>query len=217
MASRPQDWERTQADVESIDWLGQTTLLRDVPARRNKETGAVLVNVDDMIKTRHRLWLSEMGVEEPRDFLTLLILYARPGWFRGGEVSNKFKLNKMLFYQWKKFEAEGLSDAIVHDEFICGRAGPIPGHLKDDLTRLARAGWLDVEWSAGPGTSTVTKLTAKGTQVAETLWLSSPEFIRSITQAVKDELFPLDSKTIKEWFHRRFPEYRRTYTQLDQE
>ena len=112
-----QDWIETTVDVKSIDWKGKPVLLRQVPAVKHVQTGRIRVYPADVAKAEIRL-LTRLRDLEPRDASLLLILYAKPGTFKEGEVLFKYHLNKMLFYLWKEMEAQTLGDTFPKDNFI---------------------------------------------------------------------------------------------------
>jgi hypothetical protein len=62
--------------------------------------------------------------------------------FKGKEIKEKYKFNKMLFYFWKNLEKQGFGDSYIIDEFVSGRAGPIPKNLKESMIRLEKKGGL---------------------------------------------------------------------------
>lgn len=210
------EWEPVTIETESIDWLGNPITLRDVRAERNKETGRILVDPTELTRVEMEQLASELRLEG-RDLPFLLICYASPGPFQPGYVHHKSRLNKMLFHVWKRLELKGLGEALPHDEFGRGRAGPIPRHLKEDMKRLEGKDLLAVQWGRRPGESTISQLTEEGLQLGRELWKRVPGDFIEIAHQVKEELFPLDSKTIKDDVHRDFPEYRATYVEEDRE
>jgi len=212
----PGKWVNTTTEVRTIDPGGHPLLLKNVPAERNTTTGAVRVNPEDVARAEIEQLAGRHGIEG-RHLPLLLMLYAKPGPFKEGSVETKYKLNKMLFYQWKKLEASGLGESYPKDDFRSARAGPVPIHLKDDLRALDKAGLATVQWSDHPGASTHVELTAAGLEAAKRLWDDVPEIYREATTSVKEELFPLTPTTIKRKVHEEFPELRRVYLEIDAE
>jgi hypothetical protein len=155
-----------------------------------------------------------------RDIPLLLTLYTKPPrLFKEGKTFARYHLNKTLFYIWKALEKKGIANAFPRDEFGAARAGPVPIHLKEDTERLENMGLVTVQshqWGEGPNkTSILTRLTDKGADLCTRLAESVGEpFISTIVRE-KQDLFVLDPETIKERVHRDFPEYRKTYTDLD--
>lgn len=210
-------WVRTTTEVETVDFKGEPLVLRDVPAERNEKTGAIRVDPDDVARSEIEEIASRHSVVG-RQLPLLLMLFAKPGPFSGGSVNTKYKLNKMLFYQWKRLGEQGLGESYPKDEFRSARAGPVPIHLRDDLKALEAAGLAAVQWSERkPGVSTRVELTPKGMELARRLWFDVPEIYRDATMSVKVELFPLDPETIKAKVHEEYPKLRRTYVEVDAE
>lgn len=209
-------WVRTATEVKTIDSKGLPLLLKDVPAEKNEATGALRVNPEDVAKAEIEQIAGRQTIEG-RHLPLLLMLVAKPGPFKEGAVESKYKLNKMLFYQWKRLANDGLGDSFPRDDFKSARAGPVPIHLKEDLRALEKAGLVTVKWSNHPGASTHVELTAKGLEAAKRLWDEVPGIYRDATVAVKEELFPLTPQTIKEKVHNEFPELVRVYVEVDAE
>ncbi len=213
-------WETTKVDLKTVNWKGQTIHLKNVPALRNKKTGKLYVYPSDVAKMEIKK-LAEKYDLEPRDVSLLLMLFAKPGPFQKGKVSYKYHLNKMLFYQWKEMQKQGLEDAFYHDEFEAAPRGPVPKNLSDDLKRLQEKGIVSLsykKWGKGPKEcSLITTLTSKGAKIAAKLASEIPEPLKEVTIEVKKKLFPLDPLTIREKVHREFPEYKKSYTELDRD
>jgi hypothetical protein len=86
---------------------------------------------------------------------------------------------------------------------------------------MKQQGLVDLKWtkwSEGDMQKSLTiMLTDKGKEVANSLWNKIPELFLKVTLKVKERIFPLDPKTIRERVHREYPEYRSSYTELDTE
>jgi hypothetical protein len=213
--------DTTVSDLDTKDWRGQTIHLKNVPAIKNVKTGKIGFDPLQLTLAQMVQIAKDFGIE-PRDIPLLLTLYAKPPpHFKEGNLYARYHLNKTLFYIWKTLEKKGIGNAFPRDDFGAARAGPVPKNLKDDTRRLQQAGLLKVEshqWGEGPNkTSILTKLTDEGlalsTKLAERV---GEPFVSTITEQ-KQELFILSPETIKERVHRDFPEYRKTYTELDTE
>lgn len=213
-------WEKTKVDLETVDWKGRTIHLKGVPAIRNKRTGRIYVYPADVAKTEIKK-LAEKYDLEPRDVSLLLMLLAKPGPFQKGRVPYKYHLNKMLFYQWKEMQKQGLGDTFYHDEFEAAPRGPVPKNLSDDLKRLQTKGIVSLsykKWGKGAKErSLITTLTPEGAKIAAKLASEVPETLKEVTIEVKKQLFPLDPLTIREKVHQEYPEYKKTYTELDRD
>jgi len=212
------NWINTEIEMDSIDWKGNTIHLKRVPAIKNAKTGEVRVYPSDVAKAELRM-LAETYDIKPRDIPLLLSLIAKPGPFRYGYLHHRYRINKILFYQWKEMEKQELGETFVHDEFEAGIRGPIPKHITEDLERLEKMSIVCLsweKWGKGPKeASLTTALTKKGIALATTLWNSVPKQLLETTAKVKKELFLLDPIAIKEKVHSGFPEYRKTFKNPD--
>ncbi len=225
-------WTPTQVELDTVDWKGKPIHLSQVPAIRNKTTGKAHVYPAEVAKAELRMIADKHGLE-PRDIGLMLLLYAKPGPFEEGEIFYKYTLNKMLFYQWREINDKLLGDAptpssvytselFIHDYFEAANRGPVPKHLDQDLRRLQDQSLIVFTWSEhwGPqptDRSIICKLTPKGTDVAHSIWNQVPDPYKEITLKVKERLYPLDPSTIRDRVHKEFPEYKKTYTDLDRD
>lgn len=213
-------WEETQVDLNTVDWRGRTIRLRNVPAIKNKKTGKVCVYPRDVAKAEISM-LAEQYDLESRDVSLLLILLAKPGPFERGKVFYKYHLNKMLFYQWKEMQKQGFGETFPHYEFEAAPRGPVPKNLGEDLERLEEKGIVSLsyeKWGQGPKeASLITRLTPDGLRIAAKLAGQVPEPLKEVTVEVKNQLFPLDPITIRERVHEEYPEYKKTYVELDRD
>ena len=213
-------WEKTQIDMDSVDWKGNAIHLKGVPAIKNKKTGKIRVYPSEVAKAEFRM-LAEQHNLQPRDIALLTMLYVKPGPFTKGQVHYKYHLNKMLFYQWKEMEYQDIGETFPRDEFEPARRGPVPKNLSDDLKRLQKKGFVELkfkQWGKNPQqASLITELTPLGLSTAEKIWNQLPNPFKETTLKVKEQLFPLDPKTIRKRVHRDFPEYKKTYVELDRD
>lgn len=210
------DWEPVQIEVKTVDWKGNALVLKDVPAERNTKTRRLKVDPQGVARAELRDIAESVGLEE-RDILLFLLLYAKPGVFQRGYLAQKYKLNKMLWYQWKELEKLGLGEAIPHDEFEADLRGPVPKSLWDDLTRLRKKELIRTTGGRRAKTTVVVELTDKGEKVASELWKRIPDPYLMVTSRVKDWLFPLDTESIRKLVHKDYPNMRRKYRHVDQE
>jgi len=213
-------WEETQIDLNTVNWKGNTIHLKNVPAIKNKKTGRICVYPSEVAKAEIRM-LAEQYSLEPRDVPLLLMLFAKPGPFKEGYVQFKYQVNKMLFYQWKEMQKQGLGETFPYYEFEAARRGPVPKNLDEDLKRLKEKGIISLsykKWGKGPKeASLITTLTSSGVEIAAKLAGQVPEPLKEVTVEVKKQLFPLDPLTIREKVHREFPDYQKTYIELDRD
>lgn len=214
--SEKSGWVSTKVDVESVDWEGREIVLDQVPAEFNKEKNITRVDIDEVIKAEQKFIAKENGLD-PRELQVLWLLYADSRFFKEGYIEQKFRFNKMLFYLWKRMDKEGYENSFIHDEFKSARAGPIPVHLGDFLKDLEKKGIVKVRWAKRPGISLKCQLTKLGEKIAKSIWNKTPSDIKEITRKTKEGLFLIDAAQLKDKVHREYPEYKRTYTEPDQE
>lgn len=210
------DWIPTKVDVERVDWEGREIVLDQVPAEFNKKKNLMRVDIDEVIKAEQKFIAEEHGID-PRELQVLWLLHADSRFFKGGYIEQKFRFNKMLFYLWKRMNKEGYENSFIHDEFKSARAGPIPIRLGKFLEDLEKNGIVKVRWAKRPGISLKCQLTKLGEKVAKSIWDKTPSDIKGIIRKTKEDLFLIDATQLKNKVHKEYPEYKRTYTVLDQE
>lgn len=210
------DWVPTKVVVESVDWEGREIVLDQVPAEFNKEKNLTRVDIDEVIKAEQKFIAKENGLD-PRELQVLWLIHADSRFFKSGYIEQKFRFNKMLFYLWKRMDKEGYENAFIHDEFKSARAGPIPIHLGEFLRDLEKKDIIKVRWAKRPGESLKCQLTKLGEKIAKSIWNKTPTDIKGITRKTKEELFLIDATQLKKKVHKEYPEYKRTYTELDRE
>ena len=210
------DWVPTKVVVESVDWEGREIDLDQVPAEFNKEKNITRVDIDEVIKAEQKFIAKENGLD-PRELQVLWLIHADSRFFKSGYIEQKFRFNKMLFYLWKRMDKEGYENAFIHDEFESARAGPVPIHLREFLHDLEKKDIIKVRWAKRPGESLKCQLTKLGEKIAKSIWNKTPTDIKGITRKTKEELFLIDATQLKKKVHKEYPEYKRTYTELDRE
>lgn len=211
-----EDLIRVDADVDTVDWKGNPIRLEKVPGFRRKSSGKLWCDPEELAKAELRQKASVAGVE-PRDVPLMLLFYSQSGPFQRGYLHNKYKLNKMLFYQWKELEKVGLGNAFDHDEFDKARKGPIPKNLYADLERLKGLGLIEVSGGPKERKTLEAKLTPKGETLANCFWNSVAPAYRDTSAKVKNRIFPLDPNTIMERVHEDYPEFREVFQEPDTE
>ena len=213
-------WIETETDIDTVDWKGNPLHLKGVPAIKNKKTGKIRVYPSEVAKAEFRMLAEEYGLE-PRDVALLTMIYVKPGPFKKGQVHYKYHLNKMLFYQLKNMERQDIGETFPRDEFEVAPRGPVPKNLKDDLKRLEKKDIISLSWYRWGKThmhaSLTTELTKKGMTIAEQMWNRLPNPFKKTTLETKEQIFPLDPKTVQKKVHREFPEYQKTYVELDRD
>lgn len=212
------EWKNIEIEMDSIDWRGNSIHLTEVPAIQNVKTGKIRVYPSDVARAEFKMIAQKHGLN-PRDIAFLAMLYVKLGPFEKGQVHYKYHLNKMLFYQWKEMEREGIGETFPHDEFEPAKRGPVPTNLSSDLERLEKMGIVTLKYRQWgkmlQHASLTTELTPTGFSVAEAIWNQTPDPFREVTLKIKKRIFPLNPKTIRDRVHREYPEYKETYVELD--
>lgn len=214
------EWIPTRIDLDTVDERGNPIHLKQVPAVKNAKTGKVRLYPAQVSLFETESLARQHGLE-PRDIVTLLTLYAKPGTFKGGYLHTRYHMNKTLFYIWKDLENIGLGEAFPRDEFEAALRGPVPKNLESDLKRLSGKGLVSLRmhrWGPGPkDESKVTELTPEGLIMTKEIWNRVGEPFKKTIIRIKERIFPLDPKTIRDRVHRDYPEYKKTYVELDTE
>ena len=214
------EWIQTKIDLDTVDWRGTSIHLKEVPAIKNAKTGKIRLYPEQVSLCEIESLVGQYKLN-PRDAVTLLTLYAKPGIFEQGYLHTRYHMNKTLFYIWKELENKGLGEAFPHDEFEAAPKGPVPKNLESDLQHLRDRELVSLKmhrWGTGPkDESKVTELTPKGLAVAKEIWERIGEPFKKTIILIKERIFPLDPKTIRERVHRDYPQYKKTYVELDTE
>jgi DNA-binding PadR family transcriptional regulator len=217
MVKSESDWVNGKEDVVSVNWKGEEITLKNVPVEKNCKTGLVRVDIDEILKAEQKLIAEQQNLDQPIAIPELLFLFADTRYFKGGEIKEKYKFNKMLFYLRERLKELGFGDSYIIDEFVSGRAGPIPKHLKESMIELEKKGFVKISWSDNIKKPTVFTLTDRGIEVSKAIWEQIPDLVKKTIIQVKEDIALLDPTALKEKVHKEFPEYRKTYTELDAE
>ena len=210
-------WVETQIEIRTVDWRGNPIHLKSVRAFKNVETGKIRVFPFDVARAEVEVIAEKFGIAS-RDVGLLLMIFAKPGIFTGGEVLFKYHLQKMLFYLWKELDNHGYGESLPRDQFTAARNGPVPVHLEEDLERLARKGWVKTRYERWNGhESKRIMLIDEGLRTAKELWGAVPEPYKKVALKVKERIYPLDPETVRYLVHQEYPEYRDTYVENDVE
>lgn len=213
-------WVETRINVETVNWRGMPVTITGVKALLDKESGMTRIHPYALAQAEIEN-LAERFSIEPRDIATMLILYAKPGHFKGGEVLFKYHLQKMLFYLWKELGNYGYYESMPRDEYIAAKNGPKPSGIDEDLTRFLdnelitiREEFWDPE-AEGPSKRII--LTEKGYSLAEEIWNEVPIPYRKTAIEVKTRIHPMEPTKVRHLVHMEYPEYRDTYVENDVE
>jgi hypothetical protein len=208
-------WTETTTKVETVDASGQPLVLEHVRAYRSPDSKEALVFPTDVMRAE-LMALAEALRLEPRDIALFAMMYAKPGPFQEGYVHMLYRLNKMLFYQWKGLEEQGFGEALPHDEFDAKERGPVPRHLKEDLVRLGKMGYLKADWPSGKEQQSIScNLTPAGEALASAIWFKLDPLIRAESLRWKRRLFVKTPAKIRERVHKDYPEFRKTFVKPD--
>lgn len=218
--------------VKILDNQNKKVILKNVHVYIEKDTGDEVITFGDILRADQRRIARKYCISEYNIF-ELALLYADVKQKRNA-IRQKFRFNKMLFYVWKGLEEEYGEKAIVFDDMIAQRAGPIPVHLKDDIKELKNKELIEIylvkDNNKVPGSketweelkdklqaSIECNLTVKGEKLAKKIWLDLDDETRKIILKAKTKLMYLDTEKLKEKVHKEFPEYKRDYTKNDTE
>lgn len=218
MNTMENEWLPTKIELDTLDWRGNPIHLKDVPAIMNAKTGKVRLYPAQVSLAEYEALAKKYDLK-PRDIATLLTLYVKPGVFKEGSLPTRYHVNKTLFYIWKELGKKGLGEVFPHDNFVAFPRGPVPEHLESDQDRLGSKGLVSSSfqpWGPNPkDQSVLIELTPSGMQVATALLSAVADPFKETILRIKERIFPLDPKTIRERVHRDYPEYKKTYTELD--
>jgi len=221
--------DRTTA-VKALDNQYNKIKLEDVPIYIEESTGEELVMFADVLKSDEQRIAKKYGIGEYNIF-EIALLYADVKQRKMG-IRQKFRFNKMLFYLKKRLEEEYGEDVLIFDEMGIARAGPIPIHLKEDIKQLKKEEIIEIsiikDGKRIPGSkenwekyksqgSIECILTKKGEEIAQLIWRDLDPEMREIIVSVKEDLFYMDTETLKNKVHREYPEYKKNYTENDNE
>lgn len=208
-------WLETETVIETVNWKGEPLKLSDVKAIKNTITGEILVHPAEIARAEIRQIAKCFDIK-PRDVATLLMIQAKPSYFKEGEVLFKYHLQKQLFYLWKTLQKNGYGESLPVDEFIPAKNGPKPKNLDADLDRLVEKKLITIKkekWDGQESKRII--LTAKGTTIAESIWNIAPEPYKEVAIKVKERIHPLTPERVRHLVHNEYPEYKCSYTEND--
>lgn len=208
-------WTETDIAIDSVSWRGEPIHIKGVKALKNTKTGEIRVHPSEIAQAEIRQIAERLDLL-PRDIGALLMILARPGYFKEGEVLFKYHLQKLLFYLWKYLDSCGYENSLPVDRFIAARNGPVPENLDDDLKRLETKKLIKVryeKWAEGKSKRII--LTQEGTKVAGELSRILPDPYKEIAVRVKERIHPLTPERVRQLVHNEYPEYKDTYVEND--
>ena len=214
------EWTPTETNYKMQGIDGRVRTLNSMSAEINSKTKEMRFDADELIKLEQSAIASELGLD-PRQIPIILLLASEGPRFTEktkGTVAQRYRMNKMLFYYWKELSKNGFETSFIHDEFLSKKRGPVPAHLDELAKDLASKGLIELTiggkkekrpWEYS--------LTMNGWATLDNLWAATPEVCKSSIKKVKEELYLLDTTQMMHKVHNEYPEYRATYTELDEE
>jgi len=210
-----EEWIETETSVDTVNWRGEHVHLKKVKALKNSKTGEVRIYPFDVARAEAIQTAECLGIL-PQDIGTLLMILAKPGYFKEGEVLYKYHLQKLLFYLSKFIDANGYENTLPMEKFRAAKNGPVPEHLDEDLDRLEKSHLIKVRCEQSEyGKSKRIVLTTQGKKIAEELWQDLPNPYKEIAVKVKERIHPLSPDRVRHLVHNEYPEYRNTYVEND--
>jgi DNA-binding PadR family transcriptional regulator len=197
---------------------GITVRVHGVEAAKDPKSGAMYFDAVSALRAYYTQAAQKAGFRELRDAAMLSMLAAPIGGMEVPWVLRRYSLNKMLFYQWKRAEAEGLGDAFPHDTFEAERKGPVPTNIDADLDRLEHAGLITVKRhdpASAKHQPWIIELTPTGRESARRFFDLAETWFRRTTITTKKEILPLDPAKLRARVHSEYREFRRKYVEVD--
>jgi hypothetical protein len=209
-------WEKSETKSVINNLSGEKmNLITPIYTHKQRKTQIIFLN--DLIKAEQHYITRKHGLN-PTQLHELLLIYTDSRFFEGKRIIEKtYRFNKMLFYIMKLFEKTEYAKAYEYNEFGAARAGPVPKHLKNSINDLQEKRLVNVKWSHRPGISSRFELTNKGEEIAKSLWTNMPDKLKLIYKQVKQDLSLISAKALKDKVHREYPEYKKNYTELDEQ
>lgn len=210
-----EEWIEEETSIDTVNWKGEPIHLTGVKALKSSKTGEVRIYPFDMVKAEVKQIADYLEIT-PDDVGTLLMILAKPGYFKEGEVLYKYHLQKLLFYLWKSIDANGYENTFPLDKFKAAKNGPVPEHLDQDLERLEKKDLIKIRCEQTEyGKSKRIILTREGTKIADEVWKALPDPYKEIAIKVKERIHPLSPDRVRQLVHNEYPEYKNTYVEND--
>jgi len=217
-------------NVETKDGQNNKIIIENIPLYIDEDSGEELVTLGDVIRANQQR-IAEKYNKSVFNIYELALIYADVKQ-RYNAIRRKFLFNKMLFYIGKKLEEEYGENTLIFDEMGAARAGPIPIHLGEDIKQLKEEGLIEIyivkdgkkifgskeNWEDYKSQGSIEcMLKKKGKKLARSIWRDLDPEMREIIVSVKEDLFYMDTETLKKKVHREYPEYKMNYTENDNE
>jgi len=205
-------WRPVQTEVDTVNYRGDSIHLSKVNALQHSETGQIVVSPQSLSQAEIEVIAQKYGLKNARGVAIFLILFATPseGIIKGGDMLNKYHLQKSLFYLWKGLEDEGLYEIMPRDEFVGAENGPLPINLDDDLTDFEKQKLIAVtkkKYLEYPKPLKYIRLTEEGVRIAKELWIETPEDFHSKALWAKELIYPMTPQEVTAMVHKKYPEF----------
>ncbi len=209
---------------EDIEIFGANDKPRVLPAVQVIKIGnKTIVPIRNLIQAEQHVIAEEEGIKE-KQLPLIALLYADPfekeispgielekSNFKSfkGVIREAIRIQKMLFEIWQRSIKIGYGNLYPHHTFYADKYGPVSRDLKPEMKNLEDNGLVKVHWARGTGETSTFELTQKGMEKAKEIWKQTPDKIKDIIIDTKNFLAFLDSKDIVEYFHTKYPEYKK--------
>jgi YgiT-type zinc finger domain-containing protein len=210
------EWIPTEIDYKISDWEGRSITLKNVPAQSCPKCNSVRVDSDDLLKAEQKELAAEIGIT-PIELSVLLLLEAPAQYAKyPHRINDRYRMNKMLFYLWKRLEEKGFGDSWIHDVFESKKRGPVPAHLNETVASLKQHNLVKVQDGGRIAEKPfIYELSPEGQKAAAGVWARTPDDFKQVIKAVKEDLMFLDTMQLMHKVHKEYPDYRATYKEPD--
>jgi len=210
-----ENWEMKKESLSTVDLSGKEIVLQNVPVRYNKDRNISMVRIEDVAKAEQE-YLSKKQRLNPKQVPILALLFAKlPFDIKGavkvskGQIKEATRFNKMLFELWQRTIEAGYDELYPKHSFYGDVYGPVSKDLKPMVKDLEDKGLVKAELAKRNGETSVYTLTEKGFDEAQKVWRNTPKELKEIITQTKNFLALAPSKEIIDYFHKKYPEYRK--------
>jgi uncharacterized protein YwgA len=210
------EFERIIEEIQTINSLGEEIILEAVPKLKDSKSGRTWVKIEDVVNAENK-YIAKKNNIKLKQFPLLSVLYAKlPHTVKikglnisQGQIREATRMNKLLFEIWQRTKDAGCSQFYPQLEFYPDVYGPVSKDLKPLMEDLKKQGLVNVKWAKKNGETTEYMLTEKGFEIAKNIWEETSDEIKQIIISTKDKLAFSSSKEIIDYFHKKYPEYRK--------
>lgn len=223
------DWMNQIKNIEDWNLGNKKVTLKEVPVKFNKKVGFATIKIEEIIKAEQKFVADENRVR-PKQIPILALIYGKmpilhqPNveikqkglLIKEGELRQSRRIHKMLFDIKEKSKEIGYGSLYPSHDFKAEIFGPVSKDLIEELHDLEKNELIVTQWEKGHMAPTVIALTEKGEPVAKNIWQNTPEGLKEIITKTKEFFVFKDINEIVEYFHKRYPEYRKMQTPKDE-